>query len=190
MSQNKRIFESQHTHIPLLVVSLLFTCVLAVFFGLIWFLFPGRHLVDAEPTTITSPQSALSSDDFSQSSVIIGEKPTETDSAASGDSPAHSAEEITEVITAIENSPEKPETLIDSHTADFYGTDLTTLFPQGTTIKVIPDSWTDIDEVTAMVGTVVTYPNKEPEYYSAILSRIDEAWKLLGTIPLETPPQE
>ncbi|MDO5729814.1 MAG: hypothetical protein Q4P71_09355 [Actinomycetaceae bacterium] len=96
-----------------------------------------------------------------------------------------SPEEIDKVRTVLERAPEDPSQVLAESVVELYGVDLSDVFPPGTTIEVDIDTWTDIDENTALVATQITRPGHLPERYSAVLGKTNGKWMLLGTLPLE-----
>lgn len=107
---------------------------------------------------------------------------------SSVDKPApieRSAAEIEQAVAALEQAPQHPADVLGDSVIELYGVDLSEVFPPGTTIEVNTDSWTDVDEVTALVATTITRPGHRPERYSAVLGKSDGEWLLLGTLPLE-----
>lgn len=108
------------------------------------------------------------------------------DSAVDKPAPVkRSIAEIERAAAVLEQAPQHPADVLDDSVVELYGVDLSDVFPPGTTIDVDTDSWTDVDEVTALVATTITRPGHQPERYSAVLGKSNGEWLLLGTLPLE-----
>lgn len=93
--------------------------------------------------------------------------------------------ETDKALSGLQALPAEPKKMIDPEVADHFGVELDDVFSANTTIKPYPQTWTDIDEQSAIVVVKVEDPNKEPEYYSALLERVNDDWKLVATLDYE-----
>ncbi|MDO5035207.1 MAG: hypothetical protein Q4E01_07495 [Actinomycetaceae bacterium] len=85
-------------------------------------------------------------------------------------------------LDSLSELPQEPEKLIEPEVADQFGVKIEDVFTDGTTLKPYPQTWTDIDDRSAMVVVQIVMPGEEPEYYSALLELVDGEWKLLATL--------
>ncbi|MDO5722653.1 MAG: hypothetical protein Q4P06_08980 [Actinomycetaceae bacterium] len=145
-----------------------------------------RHREDTEPVAKAGASPAATN----SPSAAASPAPTESETSKPSSEPVPlttlPAEEIQRAVQTIEKAPEEPEKAVAPQALELYGVDLSEVFPPGTKITVDQDSWTDVDETTALVATTITRPGEEPQTYTAVLGKSEGEWKLLGTLPLET----
>ncbi|EPD31434.1 hypothetical protein [uncultured Actinomyces sp.] len=138
-------------------------------------------------TTLTS--STLETDPSASESSTTGTTAGEALDSEAPDSYAPVADsklpDTDKALNNLRDLPKAPETMIEPEVAQNFDVDLTDMFADGTTLVPYPQTWTDIDETTAMVVVKMVKPNQDPEYYSALLELVDGEWKLVATVDYE-----
>ncbi|MDT3767174.1 hypothetical protein QS713_03720 [Gleimia hominis] len=101
-----------------------------------------------------------------------------------------SKREVQNTVAKLENIVEEPEAIVDPEVAKSYGVEVNQILPEGTKVEVDQESWTDVDETTAMVPTTVKLPDGEEEQYAAVVSKTTRGWQLTTTLPIEEASPE
>ena len=133
----------------------------------------------------TVPQKQAGQKDPAAEAKVKTPTPTPTPTKEAPAKVERSKEEVEEAVKTVTDAPKDPDQAVSANTKEFYGVDLSEVFPKGTKVDVDKSTWTDVDETTAMVLTTITRPGQQAEKYTAVLGKSNGKWTLLGTLPFE-----